>query len=227
MLPYDIYSFKKGKGVLSPRGKNMKYSQNNEEQLISNYFGSNTGTLLSLGENDGRTLSNVYAAIQRGWGGVLVEPSITAFTKLQELYHDREDIQCFNVAIGEHDGEADFYESGEHLGNGDTSLISTLIPSEIDRWKGSKFDNFTQTKARVLTWPSFIGQFEVTKFDLISIDCEGLDYFILSQMDLTSLGCRMLIVEFNGKDADKYISHAAIHGMKEYARNGENLIFVR
>lgn len=218
-----------------------KYSQNSEDVIIEKYFNGRTGTLLSLGENDGKTLSNVLNSIEQGWDAVLVEPSKTAFEKLKELHKERSGVICYNIAIGEQDGTADFYESGEHLGTGDTSLISTLKASEIDRWKGSKFDNFTKTETTVMTWQSFIGKWtEIYRwrvscdgayhqpvFNLISVDCEGLDYFIMKQMDLNALGCEMLIVEYNGIDELKYMALAAQYGLKLHEKNMENLIFVR
>jgi len=58
----------------------MRYSQNNEQEIIENFFKrqENEGSdlvLLSIGENDGKTLSNSLACIERGWRATLVEPS--------------------------------------------------------------------------------------------------------------------------------------------------------
>jgi hypothetical protein len=39
---------------------------------------------------------------------------------------------------------------------------------------------------------------ENEKFDIISIDIEGMDYEVLSQMNLDELGCKILCIEFNG-----------------------------
>ena len=39
----------------------MNYSQNNEQNIILNYFKNYKGTLLDLGANDGITFSNSYA----------------------------------------------------------------------------------------------------------------------------------------------------------------------
>ena len=66
-----------------------------------------------------------------------------------------------------------------------------------------------------------------TIFDLISIDVEGLDYDVLTQIDLTKCKCRMLIVETNGKENQKYIDYSATHGMTLMTQNAENLIFVK
>lgn len=205
------------------------HSQNNEDVLILEYFSGRTGTLLEIGANDGRTLSNSLAAIEQGWKAVLVEPSKTAFAKLQVLHDKNPDVRLYNVAIGEADGEADFYESGEHLGTGDTALISTLVPTEIDRWKGTRFDNFTQTTTQVKTWQTFYSElpFENMQFELVSIDCEGVDLMILSQMDLKEMGVEMLIVEFNGKDEGLFSAQAFKAGLKLYHKNFENLIYTK
>ncbi len=40
----------------------QNYSQNQEQQVILDYFGNKVGRLLSIGENDGETLSNSRAA---------------------------------------------------------------------------------------------------------------------------------------------------------------------
>ncbi len=213
--------------TIQPVRTHGKYSQNDEDILIERYFRGKIGTLLSIGENDGKTLSNALAAIERGWSAVLVEPSKTAFEKLSTLHGGNQKVHLFNVAIGEQDGEADFFESGEHIGNGDTSLISTLKESETERWKGSKFDNFTKTTVQVQTWQSFYASLPVKKFDLISIDAEGVDLFILQQMDLIEMGCQMLIVEFNGKREDEYHTCAANGGLRLIAKNFENLIYAR
>lgn len=205
-----------------------KYSQNNEDALIERYFGlTRKGTLLSLGENDGKTLSNTLAAIERGWTGVLVEPSETAFKKLEQLHNGRPEVYCLQVAVGDMPGIQDFYESGEHLGTGDTSLISTLKQEETVRWKGSKFDNFTPTKVEVMTWPDLYSLFPIKEFNLVSIDCEGMEKYLFQVMDFTLLKTEMVIVEWNMKDKEFYTSIASSHGMRLYGENMENLIFVK
>jgi len=90
------------------------YSQNKEEQIILDYFDKlskgatpprwiidgTKPTFLDLGSNDGQTFSNTRALVERGWRGVCVEPSPTAFAKLKELYKDSKDVYSYNFAIG-------------------------------------------------------------------------------------------------------------------------------
>src|SRR3990167_7663552 len=99
----------------------MIYSQNNEQILIEKYFGNYKGTLLDIGANDGVTLSNSYALIQRGWRGSLVEPSPKAFEILKETHRTKEGIFCFNAAICDKTADMTLYESGSHLGDQDVS----------------------------------------------------------------------------------------------------------
>mgnify|MGYP002683653028 FL=1 len=196
------------------------YSQNNEEQLILDHFGPVfKGTCLDLGANDGVTLSNTRACIERGWKGVMVDASTEMCDKLRRF-----DVEVHNVAMGNTDGLLTFYESGEHLGKGDQSLVSTIVPAEMDRWTN---ETFTPVTVECITFKTLLSRSSFKTFDLISIDIEGMDLDVLTQMDLTALGCKMLIVEFNGKGQADYDSYCYGHGMYLYAKNAENLIYVK
>lgn len=198
------------------------YSQNNEQQIILNYFGDRVGTFLSLGENDGETLSNVRALALNEWDGVVVEPSKKAFAKLQTLYDDTSPIQCIRVAAGEEDTEAKFYESGMMLGVGDESLVSTIVREELSRWP---LVEFTEYPVRVCTIKSLLNFCHYSNFNFISIDCEGLDLAILKQMDLRSLGCELLCVEWNSKNRAGFDAVVVPQGYKAIHVNSENIIY--
>src|SRR5688572_24370294 len=115
----------------------MAYSQNNEEQVILNYFKDyTTGTFVDIGANDGKTFSNTYALSQRGFCGILVEPSPKAFFKLKQLYENTKGcFYLYNYAIGTSNSKVTLYESGELVNQGDVGLVSTLIEKETERFK--------------------------------------------------------------------------------------------
>lgn len=206
------------------------YSQSFEDKTIKEFFGDFKGNLLSIGENNGVHLSNCLALIESGFLGVLVEPSEISFKELTERHKLNKNVTCINVALMDYVGVSDFYESGEHLGKGDHSLLSTLNESELKRWEGTN-NEFTKTKCIVWDFKTLQEQLEVikvnNKYDFISIDAEGNDCMILKQMDLKELGCRCLIIEHNGMSA-------AITEIKEYCNqfgltkqlliNAENII---
>lgn len=162
----------------------IKYSQNDEQQHIVNYFKGVPGHLLDIGANDGQTFSNSrYLLEYLNWSGLLIEPSPTAFKKLNSLYKDNDLVECLNVAIANEKGRIDFYDMGEHVGNGDSSLLATAVPSELARWGNVQFN---KVKVKAVTYADIIDT-----YDFITIDCEGLDLDVLKQIDLkhTNLVC--------------------------------------
>jgi FkbM family methyltransferase len=208
------------------------YSQQGEQKIILDYFSTPAwpyliGSFVSCGENDGETFSNVRALALRGWSGICVEPSQTAFAKLSNLYATNPHVTLVNAAITETDGPIDFYDSGTHLKKGDTSLLSTTRPEEMNRWKKSG-EVFTKTAVQGMTFASLLRSTGASHADFISIDCEGTDWAILQQMNLTELGCRMLCVEGNqSPHRQDFIDYAGMHGMRLHWKNWENLVFTR
>jgi FkbM family methyltransferase len=200
------------------------YSQGNEENLILSYFKSFKGSVLDIGANDGRTLSNSLKVIELGWSGVMVEPSKEAFFKLKELHRDNKNITCLNYAIAEIEGELEFHESGTHLNKGDSSLLSSLKMSETIKWRSST--QFHKTTVKAIPFNKLLKLSPIKNFDLITIDVEGMDFEILTQIDLKKVGCKMLIVETNSIENQKFIDYCAKYGMKLFAKNYMNLIFV-
>ncbi len=200
------------------------YSQSGEQTVILKYFVGFRGTALSVGENDGQLLSNVRALALLGWGLVAVEPAPAPFAKLLKLYADRADVRLINAAITITDGPLDFWDCGVHLHKGDTSLLSTTRPETMERWKRSG-EQFTKTTVRGITFKTLVKECGVSRFEMISIDAEGVDYEILCQIDLRAVGCRMLCVESNSNGDARFIEYASRHGMALRHKNFENLIF--
>src|ERR1700749_2117433 len=149
------------------------YGQRKEDKIIAEYFGGFKGTLLSIGENDGITYSNVLYFIKRGWLADCVEPSPKAFARLTKRHFYNPRVSCSRVAIGTSNGRMPFYESGSLVNLGDTGLVSTLRPEVKAQWTNTKFK---ETTVEVVTFAHYfdrIARFE--HYDLISIDAEGAD----------------------------------------------------
>lgn len=197
------------------------YSQNSEEQIIVDFFKDTKGNLLDLGANDGETFSNSLRLIQKGWCADLIEASPSTFKKLKKLHEFNENVRCHNLAVSNVTGKVKFYESGTLLGGEDMSLVSTLDKRECLRWPDV---DFTEIEVESLTFNTLLNQTKNTIFDLITIDIEGMDWIVLNQMDLKQLGCKMLIVETNGKDTMKYVLYCKKFGFNTLATNAENLI---
>lgn len=202
-----------------------RYSQNDEQDVILNFFADRkTGTFLSIGENDGETLSNVRALALQGWKGVCVEPDPEAYARLTELYKDNPNVLCVPVAIADVDGPVTLHKSGEHLKTGDTGLLSSLDPNQSKKWKNETFAPW------VVEGQTFASFYEEHCYpfigvpDFVSIDAEGMDYKICDAM----LGyCKpdLACVEYN---SDNRLMLKFDRLFRYYSRihhNYENLIY--
>ena len=198
------------------------YSQNQEEQVILNYFGEKKGHLLDLGANDGMTFSNSLRLIQLGWSADLVEPSPGTYEKLCELHKNNEEVKCHEVAISSVNGTVEFHESGTLLGSDDKSLVSTLDPKEKQRWGGKVA--YKKISVESVTFNSLLERTKKRTFDFITIDVEGLDWLVLNQINLKEVGCKMLIIETNGKETLKYVKYCNQFGLSLLSSNQENII---
>lgn len=192
-------------------------SQNNEAEIVISYFNSRVGTLLSLGENDGKTLSNSYDLIQLGWKADLFEPVKEAYTKCFDMYFENYNVHCHNYGIHEKTGKQIFYLTED-------SLLASLNKDLAASWGGK----FTEVKLNFLSVEDMLLVCVNKKFEFITIDCEGSDLAILEQLDLTKLGCECLCIEHGNSESNykrmKEICNS--HGLKkELLRNFENVIF--
>lgn len=195
------------------------YSQNNEEQVITQYFGNYKGNLLDIGANDGLTFSNSRKLIELEWSGELIEPAEIPYLKLKELYKNNKKIKIHNIAISDLRGEMTFYSSGEHIGKGDTDLLSTLSITDKQKWENTTV--YKESKVQSMKWLDF---YNWQIYDFINIDAEGYDLSILKQMDLKELQCKCLCIEHNGHQYNDMIRELRKYNYKTLLVNNENLI---
>lgn len=203
----------------------VSYSQNEEDLFVKDYFGDYKGTLLSVGENDGETYSNAKLLIDNAWKAHLVEPG-RIFTKLKALYESNINVFTYSVGLSDFDGDVILHESGCHIpGSADRGLVSSIDENEIKRWPLVQFDPY---EIEVMKWDTFYKLYLwATKFDFISLDAEGYDWKILQQIDLESVGCKALCVEWNGdRDLLKLFTDHC-RGFKIGLINAENIIFIK
>jgi FkbM family methyltransferase len=205
------------------------YSQNGEDLIVWEYFQTNgmnsrNNSVLELGANDGVTLSNSRLFIENGWRATLVEPSPVAFKKLHSRYQGYTHIDCWPVAIARHKGKVTLHDMGNHLGRGDTGLLSTIVPAEKFRWPET---TYSEIEVEGWTIDYLLSMSNQDRYLFISIDCEGMDYWIMDRIDFNSLACHAVCVEYNGIEQWKYDKVAEKFRFKLLHKNAENLIYVR
>lgn len=196
----------------------MSYSQTGEDLIIKAYFdsiGVKNGVLLDLGANDGVTFSNSRSLLLNGWSGCLVEPT-SAYNALSDLYTDNKNVKTLQAAIGTNT------EIGCLRVAPDT-LVSSVHKELTDVWHLQIFENI---EIQFYSVSDMLKEFDTYHFDFITIDCEGLDWEILQQMDLNALGCMCLCIEY-WKYEKEITEYCNSYGLKLLHKNGENLIMVR
>lgn len=208
------------------------YSQKGEDNIIWDYCVNNgiKGSFLDIGANDGNTLSNTYRFALDGWEGVLVDASPMAFKRLQETYKDNPRLHLFNYAVTDKDGECDFFESGcikiHKDGIRNVGLVSSMHERTIPKWKGNVA--FQKITVPCKSFYSLLAESPIKQFEYISIDIEGEELPVLKQMNLETLGCRVLCIEHNKSvECPEYLEYCSQWGFKEHFRTRANIILVR
>lgn len=200
------------------------YSQNNEQNFILHYFQELKGTFLDIGANDGITLSNTYALVKNGWGGTLVEASPSAYERLLKTHNGNHELVLLNYAVGSHDGKIVLHESGELLGKGDIALVSSTREDEVKRWDSLNMP-FKDVTVPVKTFKSMLEDTKYKKYDLVSIDIEGMEKEVVPQINFKELETKMAIIEWNGNDAEFYDNYMFQFDFILRHVNAENRIY--
>lgn len=201
----------------------MQFSQNDEEKHILQYFGGFVGAFCSIGENDGKTLSNVRALAERGWSGVMLEPDPAAYSRLEALYHGHRGFYVYRYAISSHNGKRILNKSGELLKQGDIGLVSTFHASEMDRFK--KVLSYEPEEVKTYKWKTALNRWPIKVFDFISIDIEGDEMNVLPSIDLSKT--KLLCIEWNSKPELKLEFEKYLDGFRVIYTSAENLLYAR
>jgi FkbM family methyltransferase len=203
-----------------------RYTQNYEQEVIEDFFKDTVGTLWDFGCNDGITLSNTYDLLfNKGWKGTIVDASDVCIERARAIYSDRPDVQVLNLGIATENTTLEFYESGHHLSTGDWGLVSSFIKGTTARWESST--TYTVKKVPCYSFQHFLDNLTVYKtVNFISIDIEGMDYDVLSQINLDQTETKLLCIEHTHRSYDIQ-EYAKQFGFSLLSQNAENVIMGR
>jgi len=200
-------------------------SQYNEEEIILRYA-AQPARFLEIGAYDGMFLSNTYCLLERGWKGVMVEPSPEAFLKLRNnLKQFQANIQLVNCAIGDKHGLVKFFECDEESTQEKVKSISTMISSHVEMWNAMnsavKFREF-----HVATVPliNILNQFGYD-FGFVNIDVELCNEMVLSQLPIYKMEYLQLVCVEKDHIGDRYDKY--LPGFELVGETQPNLIYAR
>jgi len=189
----------------------LSFSQFGEDLILQQILMKDNGVYLDIGANHPVRFSNTYHLHRfRGWRGVLVEPN----PFLARILKGRRPLDTvIQVAIGAKDGLAYFEINPEH----------TL--SRIVETKGS--GKFQVIEVPVFCLPSLINKLpkKFAQPDLLALDCEGMDYEILSGNDWSRFRPRVICAESNKACESKMSKLLAAQGYALIANAQHSRIF--
>ncbi len=192
------------------------YSQNNEERIILQKFSDiNDGKFLDIGAFDVFNLSNTRALFEKGWSGVMVEPSPPRIEVIKSQIHGEDRIQLCEKAISSTAGIVKFFYTSDAL--------STIEEKHLIKWHNH---DFIESEVETIT-PDMLFEQYGYDFDFISLDVESNNWDVIQHIPFEKLtNLKMICVEHDSfyKDMTKLLES---YDFKVVLRNPENIIAVR
>lgn len=183
------------------------YSQNLEEKFVLKYAGDQ-GRFLDVGANDGVHLSNTRALAERGWTGVLVEPSPYWLPKLIANYPDERRHTIIGAPLWFKHEVAKFWATED--------IVNTMSPQLMEARKHRY--SYRMIYAHGIVWEDLQ---EIGPFDVINIDIEGPTLPMFKIMPEKMLAdARVVIVEHNGGN------YRVPDGFEQVYKSPENFVIV-
>jgi FkbM family methyltransferase len=192
------------------------YSQYGEDRHILEHTPDH-GRFLDIGAWHAKQFSNTRALYDRGWSGVMIEPSPGPFLALLKEYGNDERITLIQAAIG-------FDSCCARLWATDDAVSTTKL-SQYDAWQGhAQFHGSFYTP--VLTLTELFNQFGVGGFQFVNIDTEGTSVDLFRALLETALCPACICVEHDQRIVE-VMQVAEAKGYRAVHTNGTNIVVAR
>ena len=190
----------------------VSYSQHGEDKLVESILPEGVSSFIDIGANDGVLFSNTFKFAKGGAYGLCVEPSLSSFRKLKlnHIFHPR--VKCIHGAISNKTGNMYLNEAGYEM---TLSKVSNIKSKGSKNIKCQTFDNLIEK------YPKF------KKVDLLSIDVEGHEKEILSQMNNKGFSSRLIIIECDKNSLNALLEEEALEKYYPVYTNGVNTVIAQ
>ena len=160
------------------------------------FHGQRNGVFIELGAFDGLTQSNTaFFERERGWTGLLIEPSPIAFPF---CVRNRPGSRCINAAC-----VADTKVTPYVYSDFSQHLISRVqVTNEFS----------TLTQVPTCTLASLCATYSLDRIDFLSLDTEGYELEVLRGLELTTYRPRVMLIEMSTDHFDETSAFLLAHG---------------
>lgn len=201
------------------------YSQVSQDRFLFErfFFGKRNGVFVDIGAYDGEKFSNsLFFEQSMGWSGLCVEPQSAPFSKLVAT----RTAQCEQVCVSNFEGEADFVESKAGI---DETMLSGLArdfdPRHVERLKKFSTESVVK-KMRVVKLSTLLENYGLYDIDYCSIDVEGAELSIISELDLDKFRISVFTIE-NNYDDDRITRLMNAKGYEFVTKIEQDYVFKR
>jgi FkbM family methyltransferase len=207
------------------------YSQYGDDLVIYDYFKGRTGNFLDIGANDGVTISNTYKLLKNGWSGTYIEGSKNVFDRLK-INTLNTNTQCLNYFLSDKNESVTLYSNSKLFDNS-ININNIDLLTTIDRncyLKTKDWGEFEEIECESFTFHDIEEDLKFNEYQMISIDIEGLDYEVLSQINLEKYKTEMIVIEYDGDEEKrkKIINYCNIYHLNNILfDNRINLIITK
>jgi FkbM family methyltransferase len=168
--------------VVVHRVQTTIHLKENGEGRLLDHLGPTIRRFIDVGANVGDWTAAVLATAPRA-SGILVEPSSNAFATLQQRYSGDGRTTLVCAAAGPSNGEGEFFEE-PNAGN-TSSLIRAATHGTVE-----------PHRVPIRSVDSLIAEFSWPDADMLKVDCEGYDYFVLQGASSAFRAQRIGLVQF-------------------------------
>jgi FkbM family methyltransferase len=196
------------------------YSQNNEEEVILDYFQSRKGYFIDIGGYNPFKFSNTRRLYELGWHGIYIEPSPICFKSFVNEYEGNPRISLINRAVvTDERTHITFFESG-----GDA--VSTSSEEHKLKWElsGSKFNAIEVPTISVSEVEKL---FSANRIDFLSLDVESTNIEIFNAFSDTFLFNLSCICIEHDSQTDIITNRLSKLGYRILILNPENIILAK
>ncbi len=175
------------------------YSQVSQDQFLFErfFFGKRNGVFVDIGAYDGQTFSNsLFFEQSMGWRGLCVEPQPIPFSKLVAA----RTAKCEQVCVSDFEGESEFVECTAGI---DETMLSGLAqhfdPRHVERLERFSTESVVR-RVRVVKLSTLLEKYGLYDIDYCSIDVEGGELSVISELDLDRFRISVFTIENNYDD---------------------------
>nr|WP_321445676.1 FkbM family methyltransferase [uncultured Cohaesibacter sp.] len=186
------------------------FGLNGLDRKLAEYLNYDNGFYVELGANDGVTQCNsLHFEIMKNWRGILIEPDPHNFHKCKSARSQSNAVFC--AACVPFDFPDKFVEIKYN------NLCSVAIGLDLDNPNVGNIENDISFGAKAVPLNTILNTANAPKrIDLLSLDVEGAELYVLKGLDFTAYRFSYMLIEC--RDIERMENYLSTKGYSQIAK---------